>query len=92
MQVSNVNYRKQKFQFALKSCFTIVKGEDFILRSNSTGLDWVLSTLVKDIYECYVGIVQHKEFLYMLHSQNSIMITASLFIVQILRTWQIKIL
>ena len=78
----------------MKSCFAIIKGEEIILHFKSKSLDHEILVKISQvyIYECYVGMVQHKEILYMLRSQNSIMITASLFIIKIVRTWQLKIL
>ena len=64
LQVSNVNYRKQKFQLG-KSCFAIIKGEEIIHHFNYKSLDGGFNHLVKDIYEFHVGMAQHKEILYM---------------------------
>ena len=65
MQVSNVNYRKQKFQLG-KSCFAIIKGEENVSSSQIYKLrSWGFNHLVKDIYEFHVGMAQHKEILYM---------------------------
>ena len=52
LQVSNINYRKTKIQFAklhgLKSCFNIIKGENIMLHFKSKGLAWeMLINLVK---------------------------------------------